>query len=188
MQPKYKRVNMKKHLIIACAIASFMMPSASQASGTSSEDTITNVKAFYMELQDKMNTSDYDTALSIIDKRFADDFLHYDDGEVSYGKDGMILFVENHKNTSVRTSMDIDFTSAQFDAEKNEVTTHFKISQKFFKHSDEDGTEYEDKDSRIQLTCEDSLRVQDAENFQLYKCNCVTSENETTKPAQTQSE
>ena len=169
---------MKKFLITTMVIFSFMVSAPSHASDLSSEITpeeaIKNVEAFYMELQKKMNESDYDTALSIIDKRFAEDFLHYDDGEVSYGKDGMILFVENHKNANIRTRMDIDIIDTTFDPEKSEVLTKFHISQKFYKRSKETGVEEEDTGARIYLTCNDSLRVQDQENFELYKCDCIT--------------
>ena len=172
---------MKKFLVIAMVALSFTVTAPSSASDLSPEispeEAIKNVEAFYMELQKKMNESDYDTALSIINERFAEDFLHYDDGEVSYGKDGMILFVENHKEAKVRTRMDIDIINTSYDSEKSEVLTKFNISQKFYKRSEDNNEEYEDTGARIYLTCSDSLRVQDQDDFELYKCDCITKQS-----------
>lgn len=168
---------MKKFLAVVTIAFLCASPITSFASDEiSAEEAIKNVEAFYMELQKKMNQSEYDDALSMIDKHFAKDFLHYDDGKVSYGKDGMILFVENHKKMNVRTMMDIDIKDTSFDPETSEVTTNFDILQKFYKRSKDTGEEYEDKAGRIYLSCSDSLRVEDAQNFELYKCNCTTNE------------
>lgn len=173
---------MKKFLAIAILALLCASPTTSFASDEiSPEDAIKNVEAFYMELQKNMNKSEYDEALSIIDKHFAKDFLHYDDGEVSYGKDGMILFVENHKKMNVRTMMNIDIKETSFDPATSEVTTNFDILQKFYRLSEETGEEYEDKAGRIYLSCSDSLRVEDAQSFELYKCNCTTNEYPTAK-------
>lgn len=173
---------MKKYILIALALLTAPLPSyaseqstdtqATQENKISPEEAVKNVEAFYMALQNHMNDSQYDKALSMIDKHFAEDFLHYDDGEVSYGKDGMIMFVENNKNLKVRTKMDINIIDTDYMPEKQEVLTKFNISQKFYKF-DKDGNEYEDKDSRISLMCSDSLRVKTPEEFQLYKCDCI---------------
>lgn len=174
---------MKKYLFIALAIFALPLSSMSvhasekapeaETTEISPEDAIKNVETFYMTLQNHMNEAKYEEALSMIDQHFAEDFLHYDDGEVSYGKDGMIMFVENNRDMKVRTKMDINIIDTDYMPEKQEVLTKFNISQKFYKFN-EAGEEYEDKDARISLMCSDSLRVTTPKEFELYKCDCIT--------------
>ena len=173
---------MKKYLIIALAIFALPLSSISvhasekapeaETTEISPEEAIKNVETFYMTLQSHMNEAKYEEALSMIDQHFAEDFLHYDDGEVSYGKDGMIMFVENNRDMKVRTKMDINIIDTDYMPEKQEVLTKFNISQEFYKFN-EAGEEYEDKDARISLMCSDSLRVTTPKEFELYKCDCI---------------
>ncbi len=184
---------MKKILTLAVVTTALITPIKSYASDDTSKvapsktekvasqegvEAIKRVKDFYLELQSNMNKPDYDKALEIVKKHFAKDFLHYDDGEVSYGKDGMILFVENHKKNNVRTEMNIDIFESSFNDEVSEVRVKFNISQKFFKKNAETGEEIEDIAGRINLTCTDDIRYTDKDNFELYKCDCITVKSE----------
>ncbi len=167
---------MKKILTLALVAASLIAPYASYA--TEKSDPEKHVIDYYARLQENMNKPDYDKAIEMVKKHFAKDFLHYDDGKVSYGKDGMILFIENHKKANVRTEMNIDIYESSFDEKINEVELKFNISQKFFKKDKETGDEIEDKAGRINLKCVDNIRYTDKDNFKLYKCDCITIKNE----------
>ncbi len=168
---------MKKILTLALVAASLIVPYTSYAADKS--DPEKHVIDYYADLQEKMNKPDYDTAIEMVKKHFAKDFLHYDDGEVSYGKDGMILFIENHKKANVRTEMNIDIYESSFDDEISEVKLKFNISQKFFKKDKETGEEIEDKAGRINLKCVDNIRYTNKDNFGLYKCDCITIKDDT---------
>lgn len=159
-------VIMRKFIALSACLTVLLLPSTIFAS----QNLITETEKFYHDFEASMSSGDYKTTLMLFEKYVAEDFGHYDDGQLSYGKERFREILIEHDEKKIKTDISIDMKDVTYSDEKNEVLANFVIHQDTFKHID---SENEKKlVSSMTLDCIDSLRVLDTQELKLYKCDC----------------
>ncbi len=167
------RIPMRKFFIASVCLAALAIPSTPFASQT----LVNEVKDFYQTFEKSMSAGDYETTLGLFDRYIADDFGHYDDGELSYGKEEFKDMISSNNEQKIGTTVDIDMKTVKFSEEKNEIHANFIIQQDIIKNVEqEDGEIKQIVTASMKLECHDYLRVIDPETVKLYKCDCTTLE------------
>lgn len=161
---------MKKFITLAAISMSFALPAQTYAS----ENLVSDVEAFYKSFETTLNTRDFETTRSIVNEHFAEDFAHYDDGVNTYGKTGLLDFINQSINNRVSTRLDIDMKSVKFSEEQNEIHAHFVLDQDILTPSPEQNKNTLKPRLTLKLECFDQFRITESNSFELYKCDCKT--------------
>lgn len=141
-----------------------------------SQSLVNEVEQFYKDFESSMNSSDYEKTLGLFDKYIADDFGHYDDGELSYGKTEFKDMISTNNEQKIGTDVNIDMKSVKFSEENNEILANFIIKQEIYSNTEKDGQTHKELTASMTLECNDYLRVLDPKTIKLYKCDCTTIE------------
>lgn len=163
---------MRKLMVLTLCLGVLAFPQTPFAS----QSLVKEVEQFYTDFETSMTAGDYEKTLSLFDRYIADDFGHYDDGELTYGKVEFKDMISTNNEQKIGTDVEIDMKSVEFSEEKNEILANFIIKQDIYENVEKDGETTKELTASMTLECNDYLRVLDPETVKLYKCDCITLE------------